>query len=138
VNSEPEENLTLTLHLRYPSAETVLETNSVKSPGKIRRIERTEAQMQMVALSEEQTCECVTGVDNRSHQTRVNGHQFVLAVARVAPALFAPTPCASVTVCDHPTPCASVTVCDVELSRGQQVPQHHAAPHHPEVERPTV
>jgi len=54
----------------------------------------------------------VTGVDNRSHQTRVNGYQFVLAVARVAPALFAPTPCASVTVCDHPTPCASVTVCD--------------------------
>jgi len=42
----------------------------------------------------------------------VNGYQFVLAVARVAPALFAPTPCASVTVCDHPTPCASVTVCD--------------------------
>jgi len=54
----------------------------------------------------------VTGVDNRSHQTRVNGYQFVLAVARVASALFAPTPCASVTVCDHPTPCASVTVCD--------------------------
>jgi len=54
----------------------------------------------------------VTGVDNRLHQTRVNGYQFVLAVARVAPALFAPTPCASVTVCDHPTPCASVTVCD--------------------------
>jgi len=57
----------------------------------------------------------VTGVDNRSHQTRVNGYQFVLAVARVAPALFAPTPCASVTVCDHPTPCASVTVCDAKL-----------------------
>jgi len=54
----------------------------------------------------------VTGVDNRSHSTRVNGCQFVLAVARVASALFAPTPCASVTVCDHPTPCASVTVCD--------------------------
>jgi len=51
-------------------------------------------------------------VDNRSHQTRVNGYQFVLAVARVALALFAPTPCASVTVCDHPSPCASVTVCD--------------------------
>ena len=65
----------------------------------------------------------VTGVDNRSHQTRVNGYQFVLAVARVALALFAPMPCAPVTVCDHPTPCASVTVCDVELSRGQQVPQ---------------
>jgi len=46
----------------------------------------------------------------------VNGYQFVLAVARVALALFAPTPCASVTVCDHPTPCASVTVCDARPS----------------------
>jgi len=33
---------------------------------------------------------------------------------RPAP-VFAPTPCASVTVCDHPTPCASVTVCDAIL-----------------------
>jgi len=30
--------------------------------------------------------------------------------------VFAPTPCASLTVCDHPTPCASGTVCDVEPS----------------------
>jgi len=36
-----------------------------------------------------------------------------VAVARVAlRQCVAPTPCASVTVCDHPTPCASVTVCD--------------------------